>query len=63
MSDRGSDRDDSPEDFIEAQDGDYEPEPTHFDADDVPVDDEEEDVLVPDEERPVPLDLDDAEID
>ena len=35
--------------------------PAHFDADDVPVD-EEEDELVPDEERPVPLDLDDAEL-
>ncbi|HEY2556127.1 MAG TPA: hypothetical protein VGI08_03395 [Diaminobutyricibacter sp.] len=62
MSDRGTDRDDSLDDFIEAQDGDYEPAPTPFDADDVPVE-EEDDELVPDEDRPVPLDLDDAELD
>lgn len=61
MSDRGTDRDESLDEFIEAQDGDYEPAPSHFDADDVPVE-EEEDELVPDEERPVPLDLDDAEL-
>ncbi len=62
MSDRGSDRDDSFDDFIEAQDGDYEPAATPFDADDVPIDDDA-DELVPDEDRPVDLDLDDAELD
>ncbi len=61
MSDRGIDRDDSPDEFIEAQDGDYEPAPSPFDADDVPVDDDD-DELVPDEQRPVPLALDDAEL-
>ncbi len=61
MSDRGTDRDDSLDEFIEAQDGDYEPASTHFDADDVPVEEDDDD-LVPDEERPVPLDLDDAEL-
>ncbi len=61
MSDRGTDQDDPQDDFIEAQDGGYEPAVEPFDADDVPVDEDSDD-LVPDEDRPVPLDLDDAEL-
>jgi hypothetical protein len=62
MSDTG--RDEGLDDFREAQETDYEPEPVVHDPDDVPVDDEEEaeDRLLPDDERPVPLDPDDAEI-
>ncbi|MDN4614751.1 hypothetical protein P5G50_09820 [Leifsonia sp. F6_8S_P_1B] len=62
MSDTG--RDEDLDDFREAQETDYEPEPVVHDPDDVPVDDEEEaeDRLLPDDERPVPLDPDDAEI-
>lgn len=62
MSDTG--RDEDLDDFREAQETDYEPEPVVHDPDDVPVEDdeEEEDRLLPDDERPVPLDPDDAEI-
>lgn len=62
MSERSIDGDESLDEFIEAQDGDYEPAAKPFDADDVPVDEDDDDDLVPDEERPVPLDLDDAEL-
>ncbi|WP_295125266.1 hypothetical protein [uncultured Leifsonia sp.] len=50
------------DDFVEAQEGDYEPEAVIHDPDDLPVDDEDDDRIVPDDERPVPLDPDDAEI-
>lgn len=62
MSDTG--RDEDLDDFREAQEADYEPEPVVHDPDDVPVDDDEEveDRLLPDDERPVPLDPDDADI-
>lgn len=61
MSD--SARDPEEDDFREAQEGDYEPEPVLHDQDDLPVDeDDEDDRLVPDDDRPVPLDPDDAEI-
>lgn len=64
MEDRDTERVEDEDAFIEAQDGGYEPAPAPFDADDVPVDeDADEDDLVPDDERPVPLDLDDAELD
>ncbi len=56
--------DDDLDEFLEAQDGDYEPAPVIHDPDDLPVDDEDEDVedYVPDDERRVPLDPDDVEI-
>jgi hypothetical protein len=55
---------DGPDEFIEAQDGDYEPEPRVYDEDDLPVDEDEdaEDEVVPDDDRRVPLDPDDAGI-
>ena len=63
MSESDTRRDDEPDEFIEAQDGDYEPAPRVYDEDDLPVaDEDEDDEIVPDDERPVPLDPDDAEI-
>lgn len=50
------------DDFLEAQETDYEPEPVVHDPEDVPVVDDEDDELLPDDDRPVPLDPDDAEI-
>lgn len=51
------------DDFREAQETDYEPDPVVRDPEDLPVvDDDEEDALLPDDDRPVPLDPDDAEI-
>ncbi|WP_314147648.1 hypothetical protein [uncultured Leifsonia sp.] len=62
MSD--TEREPEDDDFREAQEGDYEPEPVVHDPDDLPVDEDEEDDdrLLPDDDRPVPLDPDDAEI-
>ncbi|MGN6425982.1 MAG: hypothetical protein ACTHMF_04110 [Leifsonia sp.] len=61
MSD--TEREPEDDDFREAQEGDYEPEPVVHDPDDLPVDEEEDDDrLLPDDDRPVPLDPDDAEI-
>lgn len=62
MSDRPGDPED--DDFREAQEGDYEPEPIVRDSDDLPADesDEDDDRILPDDDRPVPLDPDDAEI-
>ena len=62
MSDRA--REEDLDDFREAQETDYEPEPVVHDPDDVPVDDDEEaeELLLPDDERPVPLDPEDTEI-
>lgn len=61
MSD--TERDQEDDDFVEAQEGDYEPKAVIHDPDDLPVDDDEdEDRILPDDERPVPLDPDDAEI-
>lgn len=65
MSDaRGSERrdDEDLDDFVEAQEADYEPEPVVHDPEDLPVVDDEDDELLPDDDRPVPLDPDDAEI-
>ncbi|MFF2052411.1 hypothetical protein ACFVU2_12495 [Leifsonia sp. NPDC058194] len=60
MSDR---RDDDLDEFVESQEGDYEPAPVLHDADDAPVeDDAEDDRILPDDDRPVPLDPDDAGI-
>lgn len=54
---------DDDDDFREAQEGAYEPEPVIHDEDDLPVDDDEDDDrLLPDGDRPVALDPDDAEI-
>ena len=52
------------DDFREAQEGDYEPEPVVHDPDDLPVEEEEDedDRLLPDDDRPVPIDPNDAEI-
>jgi hypothetical protein len=50
------------DDFLEAQETDYEPEPVVHDPEDIPVVDDEDDELLPDDDRPVPLDPDDAEI-
>ena len=58
-----TEREPEDDDFREAQEGDYEPEPVVHDPDDLPVDEEEDDDrLLPDDDRPVPLDPDDAEI-
>ncbi|WP_223695132.1 hypothetical protein [Leifsonia poae] len=56
---------DEPHDFIEAQDGDYEPAPAAFDEDDLPIDSDELDAdeVVPDDDRRVPLDADDVDVD
>lgn len=55
--------DDDLDDFVEAQEGDYEPAPNVHDEDDLPVvPDDDDDELVPDDDRPVPLDPDDADI-
>ncbi len=62
MSDRDTSRDEDLDDFREAQEGDYEPEPVVHDPDDLPVEDDEDDRLLPDDDRPVPLDPDDTEI-
>jgi hypothetical protein len=62
MSETDRSREDD-DDFLEAQEGDYEPAGVIRDEDDLPVDDDEdEDRILPDDERPVPLDPDDAEI-
>ena len=55
-------RDDDLDDFLEAQETDYEPEPVVHDPEDIPVVDDEDDELLPAADRPVPLDPDDAEI-
>ena len=54
--------DDELDDFREAQEADYEPEPVVRDPDDLPAVDDEDDELLPDDDRPVPLDPDDTEI-
>ena len=46
------------DDFLEAQETDYEPEPVVHDPDDLPVTDDADDELLPDDDRPVPLDGD-----
>jgi len=51
----------TPDDFREAQDTDYEPEPVVHDPDDLPVVDDADDELLPDDDRSVPLDGDDDE--
>lgn len=56
MSDPKDDQ--TPDDFREAQDTDYEPEPVVHDPDDLPVVDDADDELLPDDDRPVPLDGD-----
>ena len=57
MGDRGTGRDETLDEFIVAQDGDYEPAPHAYDADDLPVDAADEvDELVPDDDRAVTLD-------
>jgi hypothetical protein len=63
MSASDSRRDDDLDDFVEAQEGDYEPAPAIHDPDDLPVDDEDdaEEDYVPDDDRRVPLD-DDGEL-
>ena len=64
MSASDARRDNDLDDFVEAQEGDYEPAPAIHDPDDLPVDDEDEvdDEYVPDDDRRVPLDPDDADI-
>ncbi|WP_431220730.1 hypothetical protein [Leifsonia xyli] len=59
---RESGDDEDLDDFREAQETDYEPEPVVHDPEDLPVVDDEDDELLPDDDRPVPLDPDDAEI-
>ncbi|MBT1583685.1 hypothetical protein [Curtobacterium flaccumfaciens] len=54
--------DETLDDFREAQETDYEPEPTVLDPDDLPVVDDADDELLPDDDRPVPLDADDDSI-
>ena len=62
MSETDRTREDD-DDFLEAQEGDYEPAAVIRDEDDLPVDDgDDDDRIVPDDDRPVPLDPDDAEI-
>jgi len=62
MSETDRSREDD-DDFLEAQEGDYEPSDVIRDEDDLPVDDDEaDDRILPDDERPVPLNPDDAEI-
>ena len=60
MSDPREDED--LDDFREAQEAYYEPEPVVRDPDDLPAVDDEDDELLPDDDRPVPLDPDDTEI-
>ena len=64
MTASDSRREDDLDDFVEAQEGDYEPAPAIHDPDDLPVDDEDvdEEDYVPDDDRRVPIDPDDAEI-
>lgn len=63
MSESDTRRDEDLDEFREAQEGDYEPEPVVFDAEDLPVDEEDEDDRVrPDDDRPVPLDADDDDL-
>ncbi|WP_434769656.1 hypothetical protein [Curtobacterium flaccumfaciens] len=54
--------DETLDDFREAQETDYEPEPAVLDPDDLPVVGDADDELLPDDDRPVPLDTDDDTI-